>query len=300
MELLLHFGTPAQQERYLKPLVQGDIRSCFAMTEPERAGSNPTWLNATAQRDGDSWVINGHKWFVSSADGAAFTVIMAVTDPDATRPHHRASLIIVPLDTPGLNHIRRIKTMGEEGEDWHSHSELRFENCRVPLENVVGESGQGFALAQQRLGPGRVHHCMRWIGICERALDLICRRAASREIAPGVLLAAQQSVQHAIAESRVEINAARLMISHVADNYAARGSKELRVEISAIKYFTANVLQRVIDRAIQVHGALGVTDDLLLAYWYRHERCARIYDGADEVHKNVVAREVLKGYGVQI
>lgn len=300
MELLLQFGTPGQKERYLKPLAYGDIRSCFAMTEPERAGSNPTWLTTTARREGDSWVIDGHKWFASGADGASFAVVMAVTEPNAPKPHQRASMIVVPMDTPGLHHVRRIKVMGEEGEDWHSHSELRFENCRVPLDNVIGEPGQGFALAQVRLGPGRVHHCMRWIGICERALDLMCRRATTRETAPGVLLASQQSVQHAIAESRAEIDAARLLIRYVADNYEAIGQKGLRTEISTIKFYTANVLQRVLDRAIQAHGGMGVSDETVLAYWYRHERCARIYDGADEVHKNLVAREILKGYGVKL
>ena len=299
MEILHHFGAPQQKERYLRPLLAGEARSCFAMTEPEHAGSNPVWLSTTAVQDGDDYVIDGHKWFSTSADCAAFAIVMAVTDP-AAEAHSRASQIIVPTDTPGYTHVRRIKIMGEEGEGFLSHSELRFNRCRVPRANLLGKEGEGFAIAQLRLGPGRIHHCMRWIGICERSLDLLCRHALRRELAPGRLLAQQQTVQNWIAESRAEINAARLLVLDAARRIDAEGSKAARIEVSTIKFFVAGVLMRVLDRAIQVHGALGVTDDTVLAYWHRHERGARIYDGPDEVHKSVVARHVLRGYGVKI
>jgi len=300
MELLLQHGSPEQKEHYLLPLTRGDIRSCFAMTEPHNAGSNPVWLNTTATLDGDEWVINGHKWFTSAADGAAFAIVMAVTDPDVERPHQRASQIIVPLDTPGFRLVRNIRIMGDEGDDYLSHAEVRFADCRVPQRNLLGHRGHGFALAQERLGPGRIHHCMRWIGICERAFDMMCRYAATRQLAPGKPLASRQVVQHNIADSRAEINAARLLVLDAADKIEQHGTRAARVDISLIKFYAANVLQRVLDRAIQIHGALGVTDDTLLSFWYRHERGARIYDGADEVHKTVVAREVLKQYGVNI
>jgi len=296
MELLLAFGTDEQQREYLEPLARGEIRSCFAMTEPEHAGSNPVVLSTTATRDASQWVINGHKWFTSSADGAAFAVVMAVTDPDDTRRHFRASQIIVPLDTPGYTRLRNIAVMGESGGGWASHAEVRFDDVRVPLHNLLGLQGHGFALAQERLGPGRIHHCMRWIGICERAFDLMCRYAATREIAPGEVLARKQQVEFWIAESRIEIHAARLMVLDAATRMTGDGQEAAREEIAYIKVFVANTLQRVLDRAIQVHGALGMTDDTPLAWWYRHERAARIYDGADEVHKSVIARRALRAY----
>ncbi|MBA3530298.1 MAG: acyl-CoA dehydrogenase family protein [Ardenticatenales bacterium] len=299
-ELLLSHGTEAQRDRYLMPLARGEIRSCFAMTEPEHAGSNPVWLSCTARHEGEDYLISGHKWFTSSADGAAFAIVMAVTTPDASAPHKRASQIIVPTDTPGFRIERNISIMGDVGEDYVSHAEVYFEECRVPRANLLGHEGEGFALAQERLGPGRIHHCMRWIGICERAFDLMCRRAATRELSPGTLLASKQVVQHWIAESRAEINASRLMVLEAARKMDSEGSYAARVEISIIKFFVANVLHRVLDRAIQVHGALGITDDTPLSFWYRHERGARIYDGPDEVHKSVVARHILKGYGVDI
>lgn len=297
MELLHMHGSADQQARWLMPLAFGDIRSCFAMTEPEHAGSNPVWMDTHAVKDGDDYVIHGHKWFTSSADGAAFTIVMAVTNPDAA-PHLRASQIIVPLDTPGFKLVRNVKIMGEAGEDWSSHAEVRFEHCRVPQSNRIGGEGAGFALAQDRLGPGRIHHCMRWIGICERALELMCRHAATRELSPGVMLGSRQVVQHWIAESRADINAARLMVMDAAHKIESKGAHAARVEVSTIKYFVAGVLHRTLDHAIQTHGALGITDDIPLSWWYRHERGARIYDGADEVHKNVVARQELKKYGV--
>jgi alkylation response protein AidB-like acyl-CoA dehydrogenase len=300
MELLMEHGTEEQKEKYLLPLARGEIRSCFAMTEPEHAGSNPVWLGTTAAKDGDMYVLNGHKWFASAAAGAAFAIVMAVTNPQAEKPHQRASQIIVPTNTPGFRLVRNIPVMGETGEDYLSHGEIVFADCRVPRTNLLGQEGRGFALAQMRLGPGRIHHCMRWIGICERAFELMCRRAATRELAPGKPLAGQQTIQHWIAESRAEINASRLMVLEAARKIDREGTHAARVDISLIKFFVANVLQRVLDHAIQVHGALGVTDDTLLSFWYRHERSARIYDGPDEVHKTVAAREILKQYGVEI
>lgn len=300
MELLLHYGSPQQQEQFLQPLLQGQCRSCFAMTEPARAGSNPIWLETTAVQQGTDYLIDGRKWFASAADGAAFAIVMALTNPAAESPYRRASQIIVPTDTPGYRHLRRIRLMGEEGEGFFSHSELLFDHCRVPVSNRLGSEGMGFALAQERLGPGRIHHTMRWIGICERALAMMCERAATRELSPGRPLAARQAVQHWLAESRAEINAARLLVLDAAQRIDRDGARAARIEISTIKFFVAGVLQRVLDRAIQVHGALGITDDTVLSFWYRHERAARIYDGPDEVHKSVVARHMLRPYGVNI
>ncbi|HEX6370155.1 MAG TPA: acyl-CoA dehydrogenase family protein [Longimicrobium sp.] len=300
MELLMHHGTPDQQARWLAPLASGAIRSCFSMTEPEHAGSNPVHLSTTAVRDGDEYVINGHKWFTSSAEGSAFAIVMAVTNPEAKRPHERASQIIVPTDTPGFRLVRNISIMGEAGEGYFSHAEVTYTDCRVPAANLIGAEGSGFRLAQERLGPGRIHHCMRWIGIAERAFDLMCRRAAERELAPGEPLGSKQAVQHWIAESRAEIHASRLMVLDAAERIDREGAPAARVDISLIKFFVAGVLQRVIDRAIQTHGALGLTDDTPLASMARHERAARIYDGPDEVHKSVVAREILRGYGVSV
>ncbi len=300
MEILIEHGTPAQKERFLTPLLRGYVRSCFAMTEPEHAGSNPVWMSTTAKKDGDDYVLNGHKWFTTAAEGAAFAIVMAVTNPEAENPYERASQLIVPTDTPGYRHVRRLPIMGEEGEDYTSHSEIRFEDCRVPRANLLGAEGGGFVIAQQRLGPGRIHHCMRWIGICERAFGLMCRHAATRELAPGTPLGTRQTVQNWIAESRAEIDAARLLVLDAAGKIDRAGSRAARKEISIIKFYAAGVLQRVLDRAIQVHGALGLTDDLPLSHWFRHERGARIYDGPDEVHKTVVAREELKAYGLRL
>ena len=295
----MNHGTDEQRARWLAPLVSGAIRSCFSMTEPEFAGSNPVWMETKAVRDGADYVITGHKWFTSAADGSSFAIVMAVTNPDA-KPHERASQIIVPMDTKGVTLVRNISIMGDVGDDYASHAEMRYEKVRVPITNRLGAEGAGFALAQERLGPGRIHHCMRWIGICERALDLMCKHAASRLLAPGVVLGSKQAVQHMIAECRAEIDAARLLVLDCATQIEAKGAQEARVSVSAIKFHTAGVLQRVLDKALQVHGALGMTDDIPLAYWYRHERGARIYDGPDEVHKTVVARQILKGYGVKV
>ena len=298
-ELLHKFASADLKERYLKPLMAGEIRSCFSMTEPEFAGSNPTRMATMAVRDGDEYVINGRKWFTSSADGAAFAVVMAVTDPDAA-PHQRASMIIVPTDTPGFTIERNIPVFGEAGEGWFSHSEVTYIDCRVPLSNVIAGEGMGFRLAQERLGPGRVHHCMRWVGNAEKALDLMCKRAATREIEDGVMLGEKQFIQDFIAESRAEIDACRLYVLNTAHMIDTVGVSNVRDAVSAIKFYVANAFLRVLDRAIQVHGALGVTDDVVLSAMYRHERGARIWDGADEVHKQNLAASILKKYGLDI
>ena len=298
MEILMDHGTATQKQLYLEPLARGEVRSCFSMTEPEHPGSNPTWMSTNAVKEGNDYVINGHKWFTSSADGASFAIVMAITNPDALSRYKRASQIIVPLPSTGFQIVRNINVMGDEGSDYASHAEVRYENCRVPQSNLLGGEGEGFTIAQERLGPGRIHHCMRWIGICERAFDLMCDYAAHRELSPGVLLGSHQNVQEWIAESRAEINAARLLVLQTAGAIDLQGAAAVREDISMIKFFVAGILQRVLDRAIQTHGALGLTDATLLSYWYRHERAARIYDGPDEVHKTVVARSVLRKYGM--
>lgn len=296
MELMHQFASTELKEKYLKPLMRGEIRSCFAMTEPEFAGSNPVEMATTAVREGNQFIINGHKWFTTAADGAAFTIVMALTDSANENPYLRASMILVPLDNPGYRLLRNISIMGDAGEDYLSHGEVQFADCKVPITNLIGEAGKGFALAQARLGPGRIHHCMRWIGICERAFDMMCKRAVARQIKEGKVLAHQQAIQFWIAESRAEINAARLLVLNAANTIDREGAKAAKDEISAIKFFVAEVLMKVIDRAIQVHGGLGVTDDTLLSFWYRHERAARIYDGPDEVHKSSLAKSILKRY----
>jgi len=299
MEILIKYGTPAQQERYLKPLLAGEIRSCFSMTEVDFPGSNPTWMGTSAVKDGDDYVINGHKWFTSSADGANFAIVMAVTNPDAPK-HMRASQIIVPLDTPGFSIVENISCMGHRGEDWDSHSEVRYENVRVPQSNRLGEEGSGFQIAQQRLGPGRIHHCMRWVGISERAFELMCQQALTREVAPDRPLASQQIVQTWISECRAEINAARLMVLQAADTIDRLGAKEARVEISLIKFFVPNVMMKVLDRAIQLHGGRGITERTPLATFWRNERASRIYDGPDEVHKMSAGKRILELFRAQM
>jgi acyl-CoA dehydrogenase len=298
LEILHKFGTAEQKARWLEPLARGDIRSCFSMTEPDAAGSNPVVLGTTAVLDGDHFVIDGRKWFTSAADGAAFAIVMAVTDPDASA-HKRASQIIVPTDTPGFRLVRNIPIMGDAGAGWASHGEIVYERCRVPVANLLGARGEGFVIAQERLGPGRIHHCMRWLGICERAFDLLCRRAATRDMGDGTMLGTRQIVQAWIAELRARITSARLMVLDCAWKIDAAGFAGSREEVSLIKFHTADVLMDVLDRAIQVHGALGITSDTVLAHWYVHERGAPIYDGPDEVHKMVVARRILSRYGLK-
>ncbi len=297
IELMHQFASEELKTKFLKPLIDGQIRSCFAMTEPEYAGSNPVNMGTTAVLEGDEFVINGHKWFTTAADGASFCIVMAVTDTEAD-PYQRGSMILVPTNTTGFSIERNIPIMGDEGAGYLSHSQVRFENCRVPKAHLIGEMGSGFSLAQHRLGPGRIHHCMRWIGICERAFDMMCKRAASRELREGRKLGHQQTIQNWIAESRAEIDASRLMVLHTANKMDKEGAKAARIQISTIKFYVADVLMKVLDRAIQVHGALGITDDTLLSFWYRHERGARIYDGPDEVHKASLAKQILKEYGL--
>ena len=268
------------------------------MTEPHFAGSNPVNMGTTAIKENGEYQIDGHKWFTTAADGASFAIVMAITDADGA-PHERASMILVPTDTEGFELVRNIPIMGDEGGGYNSHAEIKYNGCRVPQANLIGEEGHGFKLAQERLGPGRIHHCMRWIGICERAFDLMCKRAVSRELSPGKTLADQQSIQHWIAEARVQIDAARYMVLHTAQRMDELGTKAVRSEISGIKFYVANILMQTLDRAIQVHGALGITDETVLSFWYRHERGARIYDGPDEVHKSSMARTILKQYRTQ-
>ena len=299
MELIHKHAPKHLQDQYLEPLKEGHIRSCFSMTEPEFAGSNPTRMGTMAVKDGDDYVINGHKWFTSAADGAAFAVVMAVTDPDAA-PHRRASQIIVPTNTPGFKIVRNIPIMGHAGDHWSSHSEVTYDNVRVPQSNLIGGEGLGFMLAQERLGPGRIHHCMRFVGIAERSFDLMCKYAVSRKIDEDTVLGQMQSIQAFIADSRAEIDAARLMVLRTARMIDEMGASAARDEISTIKFYTANIMLNVVDRAIQTHGALGMTNDVLLSQWYSHERAARIYDGADEVHKSALARSILKKYGLDV
>jgi acyl-CoA dehydrogenase len=290
MEILLEYGAPEQKKRWLEPLLAGEIRSCFSMTEPEVAGSDPTLLRTRAVRDGDHYVINGHKWFTSGAYGAAFAIVMAVTDPDAP-PHRRASMIIVPIDTPGLKLVRAVSVMGHAGGG--GHAEIVYEDCRVPATNILGEEGAGFAIAQARLGPGRIHHCMRSIGAAERALELMCQRASKR-FAHGSLLADKGIVQTWISDSRMEIDSARLMVLHAAWKMDTAGKKEARQEIAMIKVIVPNVMMNVLDRAIQVFGAMGMSDDTPIARMWREGRAMRIADGPDEVHKMAIARWELR------
>ena len=291
-EILNQFGTPEQRERWLMPLVAGEIRSFFAMTEPEVSGADPTGLRATAVADGDEWVIDGHKWFSSGAEGAAFAIAMLVTEPDQP-PHRRMSQIIVPAGTPGLEIVRAVPVLGHRGSGWNTHCEVRFNGVRVPLGNLLGERGDGFRIAQKRLGPGRIHHVMRWLGQMQRAFELLCTRALDRE-AFGGRLADKQTVQNWVADSAAEIQACRLLTLDAAGKIDQ--GDEARVEISVIKFYAARVLNGVVDRAIQVHGALGLTDDTPLARMYVNARGARIYDGPDEVHRMVVSRRILKEF----
>jgi acyl-CoA dehydrogenase len=289
MEILAEHGSAEQKERWLEPLLEGQIRSCFSMTEPEVSGSDPTLLQARAELDGDEWVIDGHKWFTSGAVGAELAIAMVVTDPDAG-PFNRASMICVPTDAPGFNLVRPIPVMGHSAGP--GHCEIRYEGCRVPAANLLGERGAGFAIAQDRLGPGRIHHCMRAIGSAERAHEMMCRRANER-VAFGGPLADKQFVQEAIASSRMEIDQARLLTLYAAWKMDTEGKRAARQQISAIKIVAANMVMDVLDRAIQIHGSLGMTDDTPLAALWRFSRMLRLADGPDEVHKMVLARREL-------
>jgi acyl-CoA dehydrogenase len=289
MEILAEHGTAEQRERWLEPLLEGGIRSCFSMTEPDVSGSDPTLLQARAELDGDEWVIDGHKWFTSGAMGAELAIAMVVTDPEAP-PYSRASMICVPTETPGFELVRPIPVMGHDRGP--GHCEIRYTSCRVPKDNLLGERGAGFAIAQDRLGPGRIHHCMRAIGTAERAHEMMCRRANQR-VAFGGPLGDKQFVQEAIAASRMEIDQARLLTLFAAWKMDTEGKRAARQQISAIKIVAANMVMDVLDRAIQIHGSLGMTDDTPLAALWRFSRMLRLADGPDEVHKMVLARREL-------
>ena len=288
-EILWQFGTPAQQQQWLAPLVSGDIRSSFAMTEPDVSGADPTGLQATGVRDGDDWVINAHKWFITGASRAAFFIVMVGTELDAP-PHDRFTQIIVPAGAPGLEIVRPIRVMGETSGD---HNEIRFTDVRVPITNTLGEPGSGFRIAQRRLGPGRIHHAMRWLGQMQRAFDIMCRFVLQRQVG-GEPLADKQTIQNWIADSLADIQSCRLLTINAAEKIDS--GDEARVEISLIKFFGALALERVINRAMQAHGAKGLSDDTPLERMYREARAARIYDGPDEVHRIVVARRALRPY----
>jgi acyl-CoA dehydrogenase len=292
MEILAEHSTDEQRERWLGPLLEGETRSCFSMTEPETAGSDPTGLEARAELDGDEWVINGRKWFTSGYNGAAVSIAMVVTDPEAP-PHKRASMILVPIDTEGFTGVRPVPVMGHD--EGPGHWEVLYEDCRVPAANLLGEQGAGFVIAQDRLGPGRIHHCMRAIGSAERAFELMCRRANERQ-AFGGPLAEKQFVQDFIAKSRLEIDAARLMVLHAAWKMDTEGKRAARQQISMIKVAAAQMHQSVLDRAMQVHGALGMSDDTPLAAMWRQGRWLRVADGPDEVHKMVIALRELNRF----
>jgi acyl-CoA dehydrogenase len=286
--IMLHlYASDAQRERYLKPMVAGEIYPSVGLTEPEVAGSDPTQMRTTAVLDGDEWVINGHKWFTSGAHRAAYTTVFAMTDPEAGSRHAKFSAIIVPTDTPGYDNVRAVPTMGTTNGD---HCEVYYRDVRVPKENLLGERGKGFLIAQKRLGPGRIFHCMRWLGQAQRAFELMVARANTR-YSHGGLLREKGEIQRYVAESAAEIQAARLMTLDAAR--AMDRGDEARVEISLIKFWGATMLHNVVDRAIQVHGALGVTSDTPLDRMYREARYARLYDGPDEVHRMVVARQLL-------
>jgi len=286
MEILVDFATPEQKKQWLHPCLEGEMRTCFSMTEPETAGSDPTQLQTRAVRDGDDYVINGHKWFTSNAIGSSFAIAMVVTNPDAPS-HKRASMLIVPSDAPGFNLVRAVSVMGHAGGG--GHCEIIYKDCRVPVTSLLGKEGDGFAIAQARLGPGRIHHCMRNIGVAERALELMCKRANTRW-AHGSLLADKANVQQWIADSRIEIDSARLAIMHAAWMIDTVGKRQARQEIAMIKVQAANMVMNVLDRAIQLHGAMGMSDDTPIARFWRENRAMRIVDGPDEVHRMTIAR----------
>jgi acyl-CoA dehydrogenase len=297
-ELLAIGATPSQRERYLQPLLDGEIRSCFAMTEPD-AGSDPTRIRTTARRDGDGWVLNGHKWFASNAAVASFLLVMCVTDAEAP-PRDGQSVFLVPRETPGLTVLRNIPALDDHNPYFHGpqpdhHAEVLLEDVWVSADQLVGELGQGWALAQARLGPGRIHHCMRWLGQANRAFRMLCERAVSREAA-GSTLADKQMVQHYVAQSMSQMRATRLMTLHTAWVIDTQGVEAARTDISMIKFFGSRTLHDVIDRALQIHGSLGYSADMPLESMYRLARAARIYDGPDEIHEYLVARRILKGF----
>jgi acyl-CoA dehydrogenase len=288
-EIIAEHGTDDQKQRWLEPLLNGDIRSCFSMTEPAVSGSDPTKLQCRAELEGEEWVINGHKWFTSGAIGADLAIVMAVTDPDAN-PYAKASMILVPIDNPGLDIVRPVPVMGHDKGP--GHCEVKYVDCRVPAANLLGERGSGFVVAQDRLGPGRIHHCMRAIGTAERAIEMMCDYANQREVMGG-RLADQQFAQEFIASSRMEVDQARLLTLYAAWLMDTEGKRRARQAISQIKVVAANMVMDVLDRAIQMHGSLGMSDDTPLAGMWRFSRMLKVADGPDEVHKMVIARREL-------
>ena len=291
-EILVEFGTSAQKAEFLQPLLKGEIRSCFSMTEPDSSGADPTGIRTTAVRDGDEWVINGHKWFTSGAIGARYAIVMVVTNPKGPS-HERASMLIVPTDTVGFDLIRAVSVMGHTGGG--GHCEIQYNDCRVPISNLLGPEHGGFAIAQARLGPGRIHHCMRAIGMAERAFEIMCRHANQRE-SFGSKLADKQFVQEWIATSRMEIDQARLLTQYAAFKMDKEGKRNARQELSMVKVVVPNMMMNVLDRVMQCLGALGVSDDTPVASMWRNGRALRIADGPDEVHKMVIARRELKKF----
>jgi acyl-CoA dehydrogenase len=292
MEVLSQFGTPEQQDRWLRPLLDGEIRSAFAMTEPDVASSDATNIALRIERDGDSYVLNGRKWWISGAlhPNCRILIVMGKTNPEGPK-HQQQSMVLCPLDTPGVTVVRGLPVFGYQ--DQEGHAELRFENVRVPAENILAGEGQGFLISQARLGPGRIHHCMRAVGAAERALELMCSRALARETF-GAPVATRSNVQDWIAEARIEIEMLRLLAMKTAWLMDTVGNKHARTEIAAIKVAAPNVALKIIDRAIQVHGGGGVSDDFPLASMYAHMRTLRLADGPDEVHKMTIARHELR------
>jgi acyl-CoA dehydrogenase len=292
MEVLHQFGTDAQKEQWLRPLLEGEIRSAFVMTEPAVASSDATNVELRIERDGDSYVLNGRKWWASGAmrERCRIMIVMGKTDPEGHR-YRQQSMILVPRGTPGVNVLRNLPVFGYV--DQEGHAEIVFEDARVPASNLIANEGDGFLIAQARLGPGRIHHCMRALGTAERALELMCKRAAERTTF-GQPVAQRSNIQDWIAESRVEIEMARLLTMKTAWLMDTVGNKHARTEIAAIKVAAPDVALRVVDRAIQVHGGGGVSDDFPLAWMYAHLRTLRLADGPDEIHKRTIARDELR------
>ena len=289
MHTLLHWGTDAQKEKYLRPLCEGMVRSCFAMTEPEVAGSDPTLIRTRATLDGDGWVVNGHKWFISGASGAAFAILIARTEDEPAIPQAANTAFLVDLPAHGWNVVRDVLTMAGH----HNHAEIRIENLRIPADSMLGRRGEGHLLGQARLGPARLAHCMRWVGQAEVALDMMVDRALTR-FAHGSLLAEKQGIQWMIADSTMELYQCKLMVLHAA--YKIDRGEDFRSEVSMAKHFVANALNRIVDRAIQVHGALGYSLDTPLARMALHARWARFADGADEVHQWRIAERTIAAF----
>ncbi|MBX6391085.1 MAG: acyl-CoA dehydrogenase family protein [Frankia sp.] len=297
MELLAHGATEEQKERWLWPNLRGEITSAFALTEPFTAGADPTVIRTTAVRDGDHWVINGHKWFITNASSADITLVFAETDPE-NRPYRHASIFVVPAGMPGMEVVRDVGTMGHPVPEFGrpgNHSEVVFTDCRVPADHLIGKPGDGFVLAQQRLGGGRIHHAMRWLGQAQRAFDIMCERAVSRR-SHGRLLGQHQMVQDLIAQSHMEIQSARLVTFQTAWKMDRFGASAVRADLGMVKALVSRTVLSVLDRAIQVCGALGYSTDLPIEGWYRMTRFGSIGDGPDEVHRSVLARTILRNY----